>query len=284
MSILSVVKFQVGGRPGIGLTDDATVWDLSDRYPTLSALVERIAADPEGVSRGVEKLAGLPLSEVTLAAPIEDTVRTFCVALNYRGHVQEMGLKLPERPLVFMKPPTAMIGDGATIQRHPATSFLDYEGEIAVVIGRRVSRVAVEDALDCVGGYTLLNDGTARDFLYVNPAERRMPDWLSAKALDRSTPIGPWITPRALVPDPLALRFQTLLNGEPVQAGDPSDMVFSIPELIAFLSDRITLLPGDVIATGTPSGVGRSRNRPLQAGDAIEIRSERLGCLRNRVG
>lgn len=283
MAPLSVARFALDGRDRVGLTDGAAVWDLSDEFTSLPALLERATSRPEWLEDDGRRVGSLSLDEVSLLAPVEPISRIFCVALNYRNHVLEVGQKIPERPLIFMKPSTAIIATGDAIQGHPSSAFLDYEGEIAVVVGKRASRVAGEEALAYVSGYTLLNDTTARDFIYANPAERRMPDWTSAKGLDRSTPLGPWITPAGSIPDPLAIQFKVFLNGEQVQDADPSDMVFGIPELIAFLSDRVTLLPGDIIATGTPSGVGRMRNRPLRSGDVVEVRSEQLGTLQNMV-
>jgi 2-keto-4-pentenoate hydratase/2-oxohepta-3-ene-1,7-dioic acid hydratase in catechol pathway len=211
--------------------------------------------------------------------PLERPGKILCVGLNYRGHAEEQGARLPERPLLFAKWPTALIGPGDPIVLPAITSEVDYEGELGVVIGARVKGVAAEEALAAVRGYVCANDVTARD---LQRADRQ---FTRSKSLDGFCPVGPRLVPAAAIADPQALRVRTLVNGEPRQDSSTADMIFSVAELIAFASEAITLEPGDLLLTGTPSGVGVFREPPvfLADGDEVTVEIEGIGALTNPV-
>jgi 2-keto-4-pentenoate hydratase/2-oxohepta-3-ene-1,7-dioic acid hydratase in catechol pathway len=192
-----------------------------------------------------------------------------CVGVNYKQHASEMGHDLPTEPLIFLKPPTAMNAPGGEIHIPPGVGRIDFEGELAVVIGRRAHRVSVADAPAYVLGYTCANDVTAREL------QARDGQWTRAKGFDGFCPLGPWVETDL---DPSDLSIETLVNGEVVQSARTSDMIFDVPTLVSFISHIMTLLPGDTVLTGTPSGVGE-----LRAGDTVDVRIEGIGSLSNRV-
>lgn len=192
-----------------------------------------------------------------------------CAGVNYKQHAREMGHDLPTEPLFFLKPPTAMNAPGGEIHLPPGAGRIDFEGELAVVIGRRAHRVSVADALSHVLGYTCANDVTAREL------QARDGQWTRAKGFDGFCPLGPWVETDL---DPSDLLLETLVNGEIKQSSRTSDMIFDVPTLVSFISHVMTLLPGDCVLTGTPSGIGE-----LHAGDTVEVRIEGIGTLSNRV-
>jgi 2-keto-4-pentenoate hydratase/2-oxohepta-3-ene-1,7-dioic acid hydratase in catechol pathway len=209
----------------------------------------------------------IPLSDAQLVAPAQPS-KIVCVGRNYRDHAAELGNPMPPEPLLFLKPPSAIIGPDQEIQLPAESDRVEYEGEIAVVIGRKARRLA-SNPLDYVLGYTCLNDVTARDL------QRRDAQWTRAKSFDTFCPIGPVIETDL---DPSTLIVETRLNGQLRQRGAAAEMAFPIPFLIRYISHIMTLEPGDVIATGTPAGVG-----PLAPGDAVEISIPGIGTLRNTV-
>ncbi len=201
-----------------------------------------------------------------------------CVGLNYRDHAVEAGMALPERPLLFAKWPNTLIGPGDPIVLPAISKEVDYEAELGVVIGRRASRVSQAAALSYVGGYVCANDVSARDVQLGDG------QWTRGKSLDTFCPVGP-LVPAGEVPDPQALRIRAILNGRTVQDSNTHQMVFTVAEIIAYISQAITLEPGDLILTGTPSGVGFARKPPLflQPGDEITIEIDGVGALTNPV-
>ncbi len=211
--------------------------------------------------------------------PIGRPSKIVCVGLNYRDHAEESGGSLPERPLLFAKWPNALIGPGEPIVIPPATRKADWEAELGVVIGARVRNVSVENALEAVAGYVCVNDVSARDLQFSDG------QWTRGKSPDTFCPVGPRLVPAAEIPDPQALRIRTILNGETMQDSTTANMVFGVAELIAFVTQTITLEPDDLIATGTPAGVGAFRQPPvyLQPGDEVTIEIERVGALTNPV-
>jgi 2-keto-4-pentenoate hydratase/2-oxohepta-3-ene-1,7-dioic acid hydratase in catechol pathway len=211
--------------------------------------------------------------------PIERPGKIVCVGLNYRSHAEEQNRPTPERPLLFAKWPTALIGPGDPILLPPISSAVDYEAELGVVVGERVKGVSVEHALEAVSGYLCANDVSARDL------QRSDKQYTRGKSLDTFCPVGPELVPASEVPDPAALRIRCFVNGELRQDGTTADLIFSIPELIAFASEAITLEPGDLILTGTPSGVGEHRHPPLflADGDEVTVEIDRIGTLTNPV-
>jgi len=191
------------------------------------------------------------------------------LGLNYHNHAKELNSPLPNAPLIFLKPSTAVIGPEDNIIYPAASTRVDYEGELAVVIKKSVWRVSIEEALDYVLGYTCFNDVTARDL------QSQTGQWTRAKGFDTFAAVGPCIETEL---DPGNVVLETYLNGELKQQGSTSDLIYSIPELINFISNVMSLLPGDIIATGTPSGIG-----PMYPGDTVEIKIEPIGTLRNYV-
>jgi 2-keto-4-pentenoate hydratase/2-oxohepta-3-ene-1,7-dioic acid hydratase in catechol pathway len=211
--------------------------------------------------------------------PIERPGKIVCVGLNYRDHAEEQGAELPERPLLFAKFPTALIGSGEPIVIPALVTEPDYEAELAVLIGQTVKGASKENALEAVRGYLCANDVTARDLQY---GDRQ---WTRGKSIDTFCPIGPQLVPAAEVPDPHALRIRATVSGEVLQDSTTANLIFGVDELIAFASQAITLQPGDLILTGTPAGVGyfREPKRLLQDGDVVTVEIEALGELTNPV-
>jgi len=210
----------------------------------------------------------IPLSQARLLAPCKPT-KIIALGLNYRDHARELKMPLPEEPLLFLKPPSAVIGPEEKIILPPQSKRVDYEAELAIVIGKKAKNVSIETALDYVLGYTCFNDVTARDL------QQKDGQWTRAKGFDTFAPIGPWIETEL---DPGDLKVEAFLNGERRQSSSTKELVFSVPEIISYVSHIMTLFPGDVIATGTPPGIG-----PLQPGDLIEVRIKGIGDLKNYV-
>lgn len=224
----------------------------------------------------------LPVDSGVLLAPV--VPRTIlCIGLNYRRHAEETGAKIPSHPVLFMKQPTAVQSPGAQIEipRHLASERVDFEGELAVVIGTRCKNVGRENALDFVLGYMCANDVSARDW----QKERGGSQWCRGKTFDTFAPLGPCLVTRDEIPDPSKLTLRTTVSGELMQESPLSDMIFDVPTLIEFLSGSTTLEPGTVILTGTPSGVGMARNPPrwLKPGDVVSVEIEGIGTLANPV-
>jgi 2-keto-4-pentenoate hydratase/2-oxohepta-3-ene-1,7-dioic acid hydratase in catechol pathway len=213
-----------------------------------------------------------------MTVPIERPGKIVCVGLNYRAHAAERGEQAPERPMLFAKWPTALIGPGDAIRIPPISRQIDWEGELGVLIGRGGRAIAVDDALEHVSGYLCLNDVSARD---LQRADRQ---YSRAKSLDTFCPVSAPV-PAGSVADPQALRIRCLVNGQVMQDATTSDMIFSVAQLISFVSEAITLEPGDLLATGTPPGVGEARDPQvfLQAGDEVTVDIEGVGTLTNPV-
>jgi 2-keto-4-pentenoate hydratase/2-oxohepta-3-ene-1,7-dioic acid hydratase in catechol pathway len=211
--------------------------------------------------------------------PIERPQKIVCIGLNYRDHAEEQGVALPERPLLFAKWPNTLIGPGEPIRLPAVSHEVDYEAELGVVIGERVRQASPDTALEAVRGYLCANDVSGRDVQF---SDRQ---WVRGKSFDTFCPVGPELVPASDVPDPQALRIRAILNGEVMQDSSTANMVFGVAEIISFVSEAITLEPGDLILTGTPAGVGIFRDPKvlLQPGDEITIEIERLGALTNPV-
>lgn len=220
------------------------------------------------IAFGSEGFYSYNLEEVKLLPPCLPT-KAICVGLNYRDHIEEMEDKEPEEPTLFIKPSTAVIGPDDFIVIPKMSERVDYEGELAVVIGKRAKNVSEKDALDYVLGYTIANDVTARDL------QAKDGQWTRAKSFDTFLPIGPWIVTDL---DPSSLDIITYVNDEVKQKSNTRHLIFGVPKLVSFISHIMTLNPGDVILTGTPSGVG-----PLKPGDVVTIEIEGIGKLTNRV-
>jgi 2-keto-4-pentenoate hydratase/2-oxohepta-3-ene-1,7-dioic acid hydratase in catechol pathway len=222
----------------------------------------------------------LRLDDVKLLSPVPNPSKVVAIGLNYMDHIREANLGMPELATMFCKYPSSVIGSGADIRWSTSlTNQVDYEAELAVVIGKTARNVDAEVAYDYVAGYMNCNDVSARD-LQFKPGDQ----WLRGKCLDTFCPLGPYLVTRDEIPDPHQLSIQCRVNGEIRQDSNTCEMIYSIPYLIEYLSAAFTLLPGDVIATGTPHGVGAFRDPPiwLQSGDEVEVEIEALGILSNR--
>jgi 2-keto-4-pentenoate hydratase/2-oxohepta-3-ene-1,7-dioic acid hydratase in catechol pathway len=267
-----IVSYSKGEGPRAGVLVDGRVVDIGPSVRELLTL-ERLADIGE-----LDPAAGHSLPEVELLPPVPDPDKIVCLGLNYGAHAAEAGLEPPDSPTFFAKFRNALAGPRATIELPPASDKVDFEAEVAFVIGRRASRVAEADALDHVAGYMLLNDLSARDLQFATP------QWMPGKVFDGSAPCGPWLaTPDEAEHD--AIEFSLALNGEEMQRASTDDLVFGIPAIVAHLSTLMTLEPGDVISTGTPSGVGSTREPRvwLRPGDEIVIASPQLGELVTKI-
>ena len=266
---MRIARFTTGEEPQFGV-----VTGELDEHGQIDpdAVVVALAGDPLYVGTKVLEEQHR-LADVKLLAPVLPRSKVVAIGRNYAAHAAEMGNDLPEEPLMFLKPNTSVIGPGDSIAYPPQTSNLHYEGELAVVIGRICRDVPAEKATDVIFGYTLANDVTARDL------QKSDGQWSRAKGFDTFCPLGPWIEDD-LDPHDFAVgrKVQTYLNGDLVQDGSTKDLIFDIPTLIAYVTSVMTLLPGDVILTGTPEGVG-----PMQVGDDVEISIEGIGSLANTV-
>lgn len=273
-------RFQLGDQVVIGRLEANEIGVVCEG-DQLAAVIASGRATCDPVRR-------ISVREAVMLPPIDPAARVFAVAINYRAHGAESSAKPPERPLIFYKAPSNFVAHGCNLNPNKTvTSKLDYEGEIAVVIGRTCKAVSASDALHYVAGVCAFNDGSARDLVKLPAGSDYWPDWTAAKGLDGASALGPTITCGPGVVDSLRRRTLTVttrLNGEVVQTGDMTEMIFSTEQIIATLSSYMTLMPGDVIATGTPSGVGAARNRFLDTGDALEIEVGGLDPLRVKVG
>jgi len=302
---MKFVTYQSEEGPRSGLFEGETVYDLHALHrrllreegkkggdampPDLLAFIERgsltlarrmltLARSLRGTARSS---VGRPLAEVRLLAPIPRPRKNlFCTGHNYAKHVAESGSPIPEHPVWFTKPPTAVIGPLAPVLHHQATRALDYEVELAVVIGRRGRDIPQARALEYVFGYTVMNDVTARDV-----QRQRGGQWFKGKAMDTFAPLGPWIVHRSAIPDPQRLTVRSRVNGQLRQESSTADMIFPVAVLIADLSRGMTLEPGDIIATGTPAGVGMGMTPQtwLRPGDLVEVEVDAIGTLSNLI-
>jgi len=221
----------------------------------------------------------VPAASARLHAPIADPGKFICIGLNYRDHAEETGNAIPKEPPIFAKWSNAIIDPGEPILRPRGSRQLDWEVELGVVIGRPARYVAREQALDYVWGYTIINDASARDFQMLTS------QWMAGKIFETAAPIGPYIADRTEVPDPHTLSLKTFVNDKQVQNGNTKTFIFDVRYLVSYLSGLITLMPGDVIATGTPPGVGLGMKPPvyLNAGDVVRMEITGLGTLENPV-
>ena len=220
------------------------------------------------------------LDAVTFAPVIPDgAAKLICVGVNYMPHIREMGRERPERPVLFTRFAASVVGHGQPLLKPLASEQFDFEGELAVVIGKRARRVRRDDALDYVAGYSCFNDGSVRDF------QRHSPQFTPGKNFHRSGAFGPWLVTTDEIPDPRALRLTTRLNGAVMQDESVGELCFDVPQLIEYCSTFAQLEPGDVIVTGTPGGVGAGRTPPvwMKPGDTVEVEISGIGTLRNPV-
>jgi 2-keto-4-pentenoate hydratase/2-oxohepta-3-ene-1,7-dioic acid hydratase in catechol pathway len=290
-----LATFRLGNEDRVGVADveHRVVHDVTDLLPPGVGVLDLITNWTRlRPALDLARAPAHPLATITLRAPIPEPRRDlFCVGKNYREHAVEfsrsgydaVGLseELPTHPVVFAKATTAVNGPFADIDPHPGvTREIDYEAELAVIIGHGGRGIPRDRAYDHVWGYTIINDVTARDL------QRAHKQWLLGKSLDTFCPMGPFAVSADEITDLTALRVSAAVNGEPRQSGSVKDLIFDIPDLIATISAGVTLLPGDIIATGTPAGVGIGFTPPrfLNVGDVVEVSISGLGTLRNRIG
>jgi 2-keto-4-pentenoate hydratase/2-oxohepta-3-ene-1,7-dioic acid hydratase in catechol pathway len=269
-------------RTGV-IVDDEVV-DLTDPAVGLpGTMTDFLVAGPAAIERAADALRSgarrLALDHVHLRPPVPHPVKVLGIGLNYAAHVAETGASRPEHQVWFNKQRTCVIGPGETIEIPEVSDQVDYEGELAMVIGRRCRHVPAAEAASVVAGFTILNDVTVRDWQW------RTPTWTLGKSFDTHGPTGPWIVTGDEVGDPHRLRLRTWVNGDLRQDASTDDMIFSCWEQIEYLSTVFTLEPGDIISTGTPAGVGVGFDPPrwLVDGDVVRIEIERVGTLENPV-
>jgi 2-keto-4-pentenoate hydratase/2-oxohepta-3-ene-1,7-dioic acid hydratase in catechol pathway len=270
-----------GVRPAVVVGDDVVDLAAADSR-LLAPWTELLERGPECLEH-VREIAEWgqhrqPLADVRLAAPVRPR-KFFAIGLNYADHVAESGLETPEHLTVFAKAPTCVTGPYDPVERPAVSDFLDYEGELGFVIGRRCRHVRAEDAADVIAGYLIVDDVSVRDW------QIQTPQWSLAKSFDTHGPIGPWITTADEVGDPHALGIRTFVNGDLRQQSSTSQLIFDCFRQVEILSQACTLEPGDVIATGTPSGIAAAmEGRPwLRPGDRVRVEIDRLGAIENEV-
>ncbi|HLH03897.1 MAG TPA: fumarylacetoacetate hydrolase family protein [Bryobacteraceae bacterium] len=280
---MRIVTFEAGGQVHPGVISGEFVLDLAAAgfLTTLDFIKhDRLALDK------VEKLiAEVPieqrykLNSVRLLAPIPRPSKLICVGLNYMDHAKETGAEVPKVPTIFNKFATSVIGPGENIVLPRVSKSPDYEAELAFVIGQGGRHIRAQDWKDHVFGYTILNDVSARDY------QKATSQWLMGKTFDTFAPLGPWIVTADEIADPHDLNIELEIGGEILQDSNTRELIFKIPDLIAFLSSVFTLEPGDIVSTGTPAGVGFTRKPPryLQAGEEVVVRIQSIGELRNPV-
>ena len=284
---MKLVTFTHNGHSRIGaLVADGTIVDLNRANPLLPTDMLAFLAGGADAKKLAEKALAIPLpsavlsqSAVTLQAPLPRPGKILCIGLNYRDHAAESNQPIPDHPTVFAKYNNTVVGPGAAIVLPSVTEKVDYEAEFAFVIGRTARNVKAADALDYVAGYLPFNDVSARDY------QMRTSQWTVGKTFDTFGPMGPALVTSDEIANPHDLDIQLTINGEVLQSSNTSNLIFSINELIADLTSFMTLEPGDLISTGTPSGVGSARKpqRWLRAGDVVRVTIEGLGTLENPV-
>ncbi|MGC9104041.1 MAG: fumarylacetoacetate hydrolase family protein [Candidatus Methanodesulfokora sp.] len=273
---MKVARFSFNGKISYGIIVNERI--IPAEKLGLPETVEEFIES--GMRADPKKEEGIPLSKVELLAPLSNPPKIICLGLNYFDHAEEQGREPPKDPVIFFKPRTSIAGPFEDIPvPFDYTSQVDYEVELAVVIGKRGKRIPEERAMEYVFGYMVFNDLSARDIQFGDK------QWTRGKSLDKFAPMGPWITTRDEIDDPYSLKMRTLVNGEVMQDSSTAKMAIRIQRIISVLSKGMTLEPGDIIATGTPAGVGVFRNpqRFLKPGDVVETMIEKLGHLRNRI-
>jgi 2-keto-4-pentenoate hydratase/2-oxohepta-3-ene-1,7-dioic acid hydratase in catechol pathway len=233
------------------------------------------AYDPRSALKGLLS----PIENARLRPPLLRPEKIICVGRNYAAHARERGDDIPTQPIFFLKSLNTLCGPGDPIQLPPNSSQVDYEAELAVVIGKRGKQIPEGRAYEHIAGYTVLNDVTARD---MQSADQQ---WFRGKSCDTFAPLGPWLVTTDEIPDPHSLRISLTLNGQTMQDSTTRNMIFSIPFLVSYLSQSLTLEPGDILSTGTPEGIGGSRTPPvfLKSGDTVSVTVEKIGTLTNTV-
>ena len=279
---MKIVRYRLGGDTAVGLLENGII-----SHADVKSVTEAISQSQSGSGElSADRSAGIAKDKVELLAPIDPETKVLCVALNYQGHIKETGADVPENPIIFFKVYHSMIGANTDIYHHEMITQLDYGGELAVVIGKEYYDIPEEDAWNYVGGVAAFNDTSARNLLWVKAKDKIFLDWYSGKCRERSTPMEAIVTIDEVKTElkPGQLRVQTRVNGEERQNALTEELIFKIPELVSFCSSRVNLMPGDVIATGTPHGVGMASGKFLNSGDIVEVEISGLPILKNKVG
>jgi 2-keto-4-pentenoate hydratase/2-oxohepta-3-ene-1,7-dioic acid hydratase in catechol pathway len=278
---MKIASFELCGAPTYGVVTKngarPVTGDYLSRFSDLrSALAE--SSLPE-ISAATKESAACPLEELKFLPPIPNPAKIFCVGMNYLAHIKEMGRQPPAFPALFVRHADSLVAHDQKIIRPRVSSDYDFEGELAIIIGRPARYVKADQASGFVAGYSCFMDGSIRDY------QRQTSQFTAGKNFPGSGAFGPWIVTSDEVPDPQVLHLQTRVNGEVMQRGDIADLCFGVFELVEYISTITRLLPGDVIATGTPSGVGAARKPPrwLESGDTVEVELDGVGILRNQV-
>src|SRR5581483_6743409 len=274
---LAQFRTRTSDSPRLGLLRNDVIVDVTDIAPTTLDVIR-------GGSSVLKRLGDVTAKTAYALDAVEylpavNPAKILAIGLNYLDHAKEQGTELPKEPMLFAKFPTSLNAHNRNIVLPITSQKVDYEAELAVVIGRRAKRVKVEEALDYVFGYAPLNDVSARDLQFSDK------QFVRGKSQDTFCPVGPFVTTADEVGDPHTLKIECRVNGTTLQSSNTNQLIFNVPHLISFLSQGITLEPGDVISTGTPSGVGVFRNPPifLKPGDVVEVEIEKLGVLQNPV-
>lgn len=275
---MQIGRFEAGGATRIGLFTDETMRDVTDEFADFQDALTR-PEDAHGVDGET-----FDREAITFKPPTTERNTAFCAALNYRAHAEESNIDVPERPLVFTKLPRTLVGHREPISYHTrVTEEIDYEAELAAVIGTPARHVDPDEALEYVAGYTILNDTSARDLqLGLRVGDDEMLDWFSGKSMQRTTPVGPSVVVDE-IDDPQDLAIASRVDGETMQDDNTGMMIRSVADLVAFVSSRVRLEPGDIVATGTPEGVGTFQDIKLDPGETVEVEVEGIGTLVNTV-
>ena len=277
---MKALSFEIDGRSGYGILDGDQVRtageDFTRRFPDLRAVLDagKLEELPEHCTE-----QSLPLASIRFLPTIPNSDKVICVGVNYRPHVEEMGREIPEHPVLFVRFAGSQVGHREPLLKPSASEQFDFEGEFAIVIGRRARHVSRDEAWSFVAGVTCFMDGSVRDW------QRHTMQFTAGKNFLRSGSMGPWLVTPDELPDPEDIRLETRVNGSVMQRGRLADLIFPVPELIEYCSTFTELLPGDVIATGTPGGVGAARKPPvwLGEGDTVEVDIVGIGTLANPV-
>jgi 2-keto-4-pentenoate hydratase/2-oxohepta-3-ene-1,7-dioic acid hydratase in catechol pathway len=281
---MKLTTFSHRGRSAAGVVLGEEIVDLRAALPAAPATLLDLLAGGAELQAAAQAAADsgrhrIALRDVQLLAPIPHPGKVLAIGLNYRDHIAEIGMQAPEYPTVFNKQATCVVGPGAEVHLPRSSAALDYEGEMAIVIGKRCRHVPRAHAARVIAGYCIMNDVTVRD------VQMRTQTWTMGKSFDTHGPLGPWLTTADEVGDPHTLGLRTFVNGELRQQSNTRELLFDCYALVEHLTSAFTLEPGDVISTGTPGGVGMASKPPrwLQAGDVVRIEIDRLGVLENRV-
>jgi len=274
---MRLASFRQGERTGFGIVEGDSVLDVSAQFPdqTLRALLP----EPERIRQAGRQARLVPIAAIEWLPPVPDPPRIYCVGRNFKRAMARAGLEQPSHPILFARFASSQVGHGQAIVRPTASEQLDYEGEVCVVVGREGRHIAESEALDHVAGYTCYNDGSVRDY------QRHTSQDTPGKNFWRTGAAGPWIVTADEIADPAELSIRTTLNGETVQSDRLDDLLFSVPQVLAYLSRIAPLEPGTLIALGTPFGAGVNLTPPrwLQPGDEVSVTVDRIGALTNRV-